>query len=255
MKKITLFFLVFLTPIVFYGQDPLRIRISLIGNDTLSFNKLVFGFDTLATNGLDTNLGEVELPPLTPPSGIGVYGVFVFYDTISGGNIWSYQDIRPFPISYSDTVRFFVRVFRDFGVKLKFYWPTIGNEFHSAWLVDDYTGNLIQANMKEQNSLIVENDFLDEFCIKVTLPVINSVSSTLNEKIKIETSDDYIKFINNRSIEFRFEIFDVLCNLLFRGIATDEIVVLPRFYFKMGLYIVRITDKMGNSVIQKFILF
>lgn len=75
------------------ANEPLTIRLSLIGNDTIVFNKLAFGFHSDATNGLDTALGELDLPPLLPPSGYKLYGVFIFYDSTQGSNIWSYLDL------------------------------------------------------------------------------------------------------------------------------------------------------------------
>ncbi|MFN3307522.1 MAG: hypothetical protein ACK42Z_10110, partial [Candidatus Kapaibacteriota bacterium] len=65
-----------------FSQEQMQFRINLIGNDTIVFNKLVFGFNSQATNGLDTALGELDLPPFIPPSGFRLYGVFIFYDSI-----------------------------------------------------------------------------------------------------------------------------------------------------------------------------
>lgn len=255
MKKILILFCLLLAHLISLAQQPIRVRLSLIGNDTISFNKLVFGFDTLATKGLDTNLGEIEIPPLIPPSGVGVYGVFVFYDSISGENVWSYQDFRPFPLSYLDTVKFLVYVFRDFGIKLKFYWPSIGEEFRSAWLVDEYLGTLVQANMKEQNSIFIDNDFLDRFYIKVTLPMFSSVFISQEKQFRIEPGEQIIQLINPQSEFFYFEIYDVLCNLRIKGESSDEIVVLPKSNLGNGLFFIKLIDKTGYVTIRKVLLY
>lgn len=255
MKNFLMLF-IFLTAIsALFSQQSIRYNISLIGNDTIVFNKLVFGFDSSATNGIDTSLGEVELPPLTPPSGVGVYGVFVFYDSSASSNVWSYYDIRPFPSSYSDTIKFLIYVFRDFGIKLKFFWSTIGDELNSAWLVDEYLGNLAQANMKQQNSLLVENDFLDKFYIKVTLPVFNKVGENPDDFFKIETSSRFIQIININSSKYCYEIFDISGNLVIKGEFSDEILLLPQSLFGSRMFFLRVYDLKGNSLVRKVMFY
>lgn len=178
MKRwLILFLMQFVVVHNIYGIEPIRYRINLIGNDTIVFNKLVFGFDSAATNGLDTSLGELDLPPFIPPSGFKLYGVFIFYDSIQKSNIFSYLDIKPFPLSYQDTIKFLLYVIRESGVRLRISWPTIGDEVRSAWLVDEYLGTLVQVDMKKDRFVDIKNEFLDKFYIKIVLADVNSVES------------------------------------------------------------------------------
>ncbi|MGQ9819650.1 MAG: hypothetical protein ACUVQ1_06980 [Candidatus Kapaibacteriales bacterium] len=255
MKRLFILLSFFTFSANLFSQSPIRFNISLIGNDTINFNKLVFGFDSSATNGIDTNLGEIELPPIIPPSGVGVYGVFVFYDSSALSNVWSYYDIRPFPKSYLDTIKFLIFVFRDFGIKLKFYWPSVGDEFNSAWLVDEYLGTLANANMKQQNSLLIENDFLDRFYIKVTLPIFSKVSDNPKDIFKIETNSQFIQITNIYSSKYFYEIIDIFGKIVVKGESSDEILFLPLSQMGKGLFIVTIHDVNGNRSVCKIMSY
>lgn len=255
MRNSLILFIFFATISSLFSQQPIRYNISLIGNDTIVFKKLFFGFDSTATNGIDTSLGEVELPPFTPPSGVGVYGVFVLYDSSSLSYVWSYTDIRPFPSNYLDTVKFLIYVFRDFGIKLKFYWPTIGDELNSAWLFDEYLGTLVQANMKQQNSLLVENDFLDKFYIKVTLPNFSKVIDKTEGVFKIETNSQFIKIVNINSSKYFYEIFDILGNLVIKGESSDEILLFHQSLLGSGMFFVSVYDLKGNALVSKVMFY
>ncbi len=78
MKKILLVFFA----IFFYGhlfsQTIPQVNIPIVVTDGFRSKTLYFGLDPTATDGIDTNLDEMEQPPL-PPSGI-FDARFVGYD-------------------------------------------------------------------------------------------------------------------------------------------------------------------------------
>lgn len=256
MKR--LFLLLLWVPILIYNtnsQEQIKIRLNLFGNDTLVFNKLDFGFINSATNGLDTSLGEVDLPPFVPPSGYGIYGVFVFYDSASGGNIWSYSDWRPFPSNLSDTVKFLLYVFRESGIKLKISWFGLNDYFRSAWFVDEYLGTLVQVNMLETNYVSVTNEFLDKFYIKVVLNPITNVED-LNEdsEVTIRQFTDKILLVSRSNEVCNYGIFDIFGNLISKGIFVNKIHV-GISNFPKGVYFVKIENQNNKSVLKKILIY
>ncbi len=217
MKKIWKYLLaVILYSGMLFSQEQMQFRISLIGNDTIVFNKLVFGFNSLATNGLDTSLGELDLPPLIPPSGFRLYGVFIFYDSTQSSNIWSYVDLKPYPKYSSDTVKFLLYVIRESGIKLRIWWQSLPDEVRYARLVDEYLGTLVQVDMLGTNYVDINNEFLDKFYIKIVLGNVNSVKFE-NESLYYVNYNDFeknIKLINKSNDAIVFKIFGIFGNLI-----------------------------------------
>ncbi len=255
MKRICFLFLC--ATIVFYNcysQEPIKIRLNLFGNDTLVFSKLVFGFDKFATSGLDTSLGEVDLPPFVPPSGYGIYGVLVFYDSTSGGNVWSYQDLRPFPSNLSDTIKFLIYVFRESGIKLKISWFGLNDYFRSAWFVDEYLGTLVQVNMLETNYVNITNEFLDKFYIKVILNPITNVESSTEEDVVLKHYPDKILLVNKSKETCNYRIFDIFGNLILKGSFIDEIQI-GISNFPKGVYLIRIGGENNKNVLKKILIY
>jgi len=257
MKNIFIYFallVVFLQ--ICIAQESIRIRLNLFGNDTLVFRNLVFGFERDATNGLDTNLGEIELPPFIPPSGYGVYGVFVFFDSASGGKVWSYTDLRPFPTKANDTVKFLFYVFREAGMNLKISWFGLNEHFRYAWLVDEYLGTLVQVNMLETNFANITNEFLDRFYIKVVLDRFVGVGDDF------EFGDNYfirelpdkliIKSSNNQFSNFEF--FDIFGNQLLCGSFVEDVEISFKNFVK-GVYLLKIRDFTGKVHFKKVIIY
>ncbi len=256
MKRFYLLFL-WLTIVIYntYSQEPINIRLNLFGNDTLVFNKLNFGFINSATNGLDTSLGEVDLPPFVPPSGYGIYGVFVFYDSASGGNIWSYSDWRPFPSNLSDTVKFLLYVFRESGIKLKISWFGLNDYFRSAWFVDEYLGTLVQVNMLETSYVSVTNEFLDKFYIKVVLnPITNVDNLNENEEVILKQFSDKILLVNKSNEACNYRIFDIFGNLVSKGNFINEIQV-GISNFPRGVYFVKIDRQNNEGILKKILIY
>ncbi len=227
-----------------FSQDPLRFRLTLwLGNDSLKFDKLVLGFDSRASNGIDTLLGEYELPPFVPPSGFGIYGVFVFYDSSAKGIVWSYTDIRPYPQNYEDTIKFLIYTFKESGYKMSFEWRPIGSEFESAWIVDEYLGNLFQVDMKRQTKARVENEFLDRFYVKIKLPNPTIVDNFEDNSFRIfpNPANEFL-YIQSKFNEIKFEIIDIFGNSIYFGRANEGINVYNLGSLPSGIYFVRYFD-------------
>ncbi|NIA03772.1 MAG: hypothetical protein GWP09_00290, partial [Nitrospiraceae bacterium] len=53
-----------------FAMDSLSYKIKIKDDNGLVYNKLIFGIHKLATNNIDTVLGEKETPEIVPPSGL-----------------------------------------------------------------------------------------------------------------------------------------------------------------------------------------
>ncbi|MGB9771830.1 MAG: T9SS type A sorting domain-containing protein [Candidatus Kapaibacteriota bacterium] len=238
------------------AQQPLQINLSLIGNDTIVFDKLKFGFHPNATNGLDTGLGELDLPPLVPPSGYKLYGVFIFYDSIQKSNIWSYLDLKPFPTNSADTVKFLLYAMRESGIKLRIYWNTLTDEISSAWLVDEYLGTLVQVDMKKNNFANIENEFLDKFYIKIVLGRTNSVENTLPTEVEVNYSDisGALLIKNMTESGILCKIFDVIGNIVSEFVLETEKLI-PANVLSKGIYFVELNYPDGKKIFKKVMVY
>ncbi len=255
MGKVLSLILVLFFGINVWSQQPLRLRLTIWGNDSISTDKLVLGFDTRATNGLDTILGEIELPPLFPPGSFGVFGVFIFYDSVQKSNVWSYMDIRPFPENYEDTIKFLVLAKHDYGLKLGFEWRPIPEEYEYAWIVDEYLGTLFQVNMKEKTKASVDNEFLDKFYVKIKLQKSNSVEDKSYDNafaVYPNPFDDYFAIQNLNSKEFRFSLYDVLGKEYLSGSTNSGVNTFFFFFLGKGIYYLQINCD-GKTYVRKLI--
>ncbi|MCX7909251.1 MAG: T9SS type A sorting domain-containing protein [Ignavibacteria bacterium] len=242
----------------FYGmsREPLQFRLNLIGNDTIVFSKLKFGFHQDATSGLDTSLGELDLPPMVPPSGYKLYGVFIFLDSLQKSNIWSYIDFRPFPINSMDTVKFLLYAIREFGIKLRISWQEIGDEVRSAWLVDEYLGTLVQVDMKKNRYVDIRNEFLDKFIIKIVLSDVNSIetNSLNNLTVWFDNNSDQIIFKNNINKPESYRLMNVFGEIILEGKINEEDRINARGLAN-GLYFLEFRYFDGTKDIKKVIVY
>lgn len=255
MRKVLLLLLILLFGVNVWSQQPLRLRLTIWGNDSVRTDKLVLGFDTRATNGVDTILGEIELPPLFPPGSFGVFGVFVFYDSVQKSNVWSYMDIRPFPENYEDTIKFLVLAKHDYGLKLGFEWRPLSEEYESAWIVDEYLGTLFRVNMKEMTKANVDNEFLDKFYVKIKLQKLNAVEDKSYDNeftVYPNPFDDYFAIQNFNSKEFHFSLYNVLGKKYLSGSANSEVNTFFVDKLDKGIYYLQINCD-GRTFVRKLI--
>ncbi len=167
-----------------FSYNNTRTRIYLETKNGYKIDKLIFGINKLASNSLDTALGEYEAPPFAPPQGQGINAGFVIYDTTQEANIWTYLDLRPFPKSDTSWVYYKIQALIGSGDIITVKWAGIGSEIDSAILTDVVTnGLLINIDMKKNSSVVMPNEFVDEFYLKVKYP--NDVEEVLNGNTNI----------------------------------------------------------------------
>lgn len=134
-------------------QPDIELRLEVM-DDADGYKVLYFGVDSMATDTLDSILGEVELPPF-PPTGAfeaRFIGDDIGLPTLGQG---TYRDFRNSEIDLDSTVAFELRfqVGKGSKIKIKWTWP----EEASATLQDIITGDLIRKPMLGTDSLVVDN--------------------------------------------------------------------------------------------------
>jgi len=177
MKRV-IFFIILFTGLVneALAQNPaLSIRLNVADNAGGAQN-LFFGLDKNATNGLDTGLGENELPPF-PPSG-------VFEARFIGNDIGmpvlglgTYRDYRTGDLSYNGTMTH----------EIKYQVNTAGSSVKISWffpkgvtgvLQDLFGGAVVNQAMSDTGNHTVTNLAVDKLKLTITY---NNVMTAVRE--------------------------------------------------------------------------
>lgn len=158
------------------AQDSVVVRMALTGKPgQVTQIPLAFGIKKGATDGLDKPLGEKEIPPFFPPSGLD--GRLVFEDTITDRRFHSYTDVRGFENSRRFTKKYFLKLqpgsqrrdpdpqddYKDFYMR----WQELPPQIDSARIQDDITGNLINISLTDSNEALFTNEFIEDLIITV----------------------------------------------------------------------------------------
>ena len=116
-------------------------------------NTLLFGLDTLATDGIDPALGESDLPPF-PPAG-AFEARFFLPNGGFDGTLGSYQDYRQATLPHSGQKEFRLAYQQGAGTVIKITWdfpPDI-----TGLLQDLFGGVLVNQAMSDSGSYTVTN--------------------------------------------------------------------------------------------------
>jgi len=237
-----------------YSKEHVEINLNVkndIGN-TSQYN-FSFGISPLATDVLDKDLGELNLPPASP---FGFYVAFEFVDSTQiepdgskfYDRIWTNKDLRHIP----DTLEhYYVQhklIFRfGQGKKILINWnnDNFPEMIDSIFLRDRLNGFVINYNMKETNSMEWGNDEIRELLIHVYYNLgKTSVKDKITEPLTIypNPAKEIINFDSNLFFD-RFELVDILGNVVLHSGSTRSINIssLP-----LGVYTARIY--IGNEV-------
>lgn len=180
MRKIFVFMIMMVTGII--AQNDPVLKIKFIAKDLGKYSRdMYIGIDPAATDGLDRDLGESELPPL-PPS--GSYDVrFIFPD----GILSSYYDYRQGDGEFSGT----------HVHKVSWQLSSGSQGFGLSWnlpdgmsmVVTDQLGGVVINNTygSGENSIIVTNVNINRLILNVTYDHVNSVADhEMPESMRLE---------------------------------------------------------------------
>lgn len=155
MKQYTLTLLFI---VIFYSssfnQTQSAFHLDLVVTDNSSTPKtLTFGLDPNATDGIDTALGENELPPFPPPGGFEARFYLPKDNFLGTSSSWT--DIRQAAFPFTGQKEYRIRYQPSSGTSIIISWNFPSNV--TGKLQDVVLGTLIDVNMTGQNSFEVLN--------------------------------------------------------------------------------------------------
>jgi hypothetical protein len=147
MKYPLLYFVTFLVYIInISAQDTAKVSIPFLMYDNAGGQKMLyFGVDSTATDSIDINLGESDLPPFPPP---GVFEArWILPQNGFNGSLSSYLDYRNMPVlPYTDTVEYRIRYQGANGADTMFFSWDFPVEV-TALMQDLVTGTIVNVPM------------------------------------------------------------------------------------------------------------
>jgi hypothetical protein len=221
---------------------------------SIKFNKLDFGIHPLATTGLDTALGERELPPFIPPDGL--HGVFLINDSIIGNNLWSYINLMPIPKNKKDSVIFRFEV-HNIVQALNFNWLPLPAIIDSAFIRDRYTGNLIKISMKDSLSAKIINKSITKFEIIAWFDVITNIEEeNISNRIKIypNPASDFI-IIHSHILLKNYVIYNQIGNTILSDNIHNSNALIKIHDLIPGIYVIELKEIDGTIHTLRFIKF
>jgi len=236
-----------------FSYDLTRTRLYLSTTRGYKLEKLVFGINPLASNSLDTTLGENEIFPSPPPE--GMQAGFMIYDTIQQSNVWTYLDLKPYPKSDTNWVYFELDSWLNSGDVLSIRWNPIGHEIDSIFIIYLSTnGSMMNVDMKSVNSVKAPNTYIKQFIIKVKYPnkeiyVDENKSELVQIKMNNAVSDQLI--INSEKAAASVKIINELGMELAFQAGLNNIFTFNCSDYSPGIYFVIINYTNSTSIIKK----
>lgn len=252
IKLVALSCLIILAFTSAFTKEPVEINLN-IKNDlgqTSSYN-FSFGIHPLASDIIDSELGELILPPPF----MGFYAAFEFIDSTQLENdgskyydrIWTNKDLRHYP----DTLeQYYVQhklIFRfGQGKKIQINWnkDIIPNIIDSIFIKDRLNGFVVNHNMKQVSSMEWDNDEIRELFIHVyyNLKPTSYIENDISEYRVFPNPTSGIINIDNVELYNKIEIVDGYGNILPVTINSNVIDISK---YSSGFYILRLYNNQG----------
>lgn len=155
MKKILSFFFFTIFAINVFAQQEPAVKVPITIDDGAGASKtLHFGLDPAATDGIDIQFGESDLPPY-PPAG-AFDARFLLPENNFAGTLSSFIDIRQANLPFTGQKEHRLRYQPGFGTVINVSWNFPHNSV-TAVLQDIITGTLINVNLADSGSYTVTN--------------------------------------------------------------------------------------------------
>lgn len=118
-----------------------------------------FGVSHRATDGVDAQLGELEMPP-APPQGLYVYFEYVIqYDTYKD-IVYTNIDIKGLPVEDKFEIRHKLNIKWGASREIHISWNNLNipENVDSLFIMDALNGIFIKTDMKKKDSILIRND-------------------------------------------------------------------------------------------------
>jgi hypothetical protein len=251
--------LLFLSPAYAEMKSNVFVTIRLENGVNNPWDGLIFGLAKNATDTMDAEYGEKEIPNFPFPAGVFT-AVFLTYNEKEQQDIWSYTCIYG-PHPDPDSIRFFkkyrFKVFYGASNYVTMKWGKLPQYLDSAVISDPFGGKFFRVNMKDASEKTNTEYLVDEFDINAYYHVDpNSIqlSDFDNNKFNIypNPTKDYILFENADSIA-NLSIYDTNGSKVFSD-ENYEGVLIDISNYVPGVYLIRINNYEGNSFVKKLII-
>lgn len=257
MKKILLLSAIFFCFIqIAYSElkTELWVQIRLENGKNTPWDKLYFGIAPNATDTMDKEYNEVEIPNFPFPPGVFT-AVFLTYSPTENYDMWSYQSVYG---PSKDSVKFYrkyrFRVFYGASNYVTMKWNKLPNYLDSAIICDPYRV-YVNVNMKNVQQLTNTEPLLDVFEIHAYWNVDpNSVTEIENNEINIypNPAKDYISFEDYDEINF-VRICNFFGNeLLYNNENLQKPIRISEL--QNGTYFVEVYKLDGQIIVKKLII-
>ena len=218
------------------------------------FERLEFGVSEKATVGIDTALGEFEIPG-HPPG--GTHGFFVVEITPDSGFI-SYVDIRPAPQE-----EFYVEHEIDLMIDNRsdsydLRWDKLPSIIDSAVIESVFGYDIFHVDMKQEIFVTVDNVALDDLILRVWYdfdPMTMIEEENAFEKnitVYPNPAGEYL-VISSHFNMFEYKLLNIEGEIAARGNSYSNEIRLDTGSLPKGEYFIILEDNFGNIQRGRFI--
>lgn len=212
--------------------------------EKIEYNK--FGVHENATDSLDYELGERDLPTMPPPNTLAAY--FLFQN--NNEEVWSYEDYRKMESGDSNnnpyTHRYKLHMEWGDGNNHSFKWnfATSAKYYVKSAKIKSVIPEVdITVDMIEYDSLFLDNKYLNDFYIEITYyPQASDVNEEITNQLNLYPNpcNSLINIpINNYNNNYY--IFDTNGNIVLDGIANESQINVNKL--QSGVYYLIIKDE------------
>lgn len=127
-----------------------------------------FGASHMATDGVDKELGEFDLPP-APPEGLYVFFEYIYNRDGLDEIISTNMDIKAVPDEEHFYIKHKLNIKWGFSKEVYIKWNNLSFSAHvdSVFIKDPFDGQFIKADMKQKDSILLRNSAFTVFYIHV----------------------------------------------------------------------------------------
>lgn len=254
MKKILLVLSMVLCTSTLFAQVHVELPVKI--RDTAPLGKeytLTVGVDTDATACLDTALDEEDLPP--PPPGFFPVLLPGCTDTNSGTTISLHKDYRAIPAGQF-SVTYPIKLYRGTERKpVHFSWnELLPHGIDSAFLMIEFVDTL---NLALSSEYVLANEFVTDLQIRVfySIPTvgISEGKQALGVKLFPLPATHRITVQAEGYEGGTFEVYGVNGQRYVDGSITSQEMSLDVEHLPRGEYWIRLVQRNGQSIVERFV--
>lgn len=160
MKVYCLLLIFFIFSFEAYSQIDFRLNLNITNErGTKPAWNYGFGVSHRATDGIDSDLGELEMPP-PPPQGLYVYFEYIMKYEEYEDVIYTNIDIKGLPEEEKFEIRHKLNIKWGSSREIHISWNNfnIPDNVDSLFIMDALNGLIIKADMKKKDSILIRND-------------------------------------------------------------------------------------------------